>query len=336
MTTLAGYRFHQGYYTSRQLLGYIPNNYLLLQQIIESMKTNDSSKNLHPRNKHNSNYDFNALIQTAPELKVFVHRNKFGNESIDFANPDAVKTLNKALLKHFYKIDFYELPSTNLCPPIPGRADYLHHIADLLAKGINGTLPTGSGIKILDIGTGANVIYPIIGHQEYGWTFIGSEIDKPALKTATTIIEKNSDLKEYITIRLQDNKRNILKGIIQNNEKFDGVICNPPFHNSKEEATKGTQRKLKNLGKVIEVKPTLNFGGQNNELWCEGGELAFITNMIYESVHFKTQCKWFTSLVSKKENLKPLFTVLKKVKAAFEVIEMQQGNKTSRIIAWRF
>lgn len=300
------------------------------------MKTNDSSKNLHPRNKHNSKYDFNALIQTAPELKVFVHRNKFGNESIDFANPDAVKTLNKALLKHFYKIDYYELPSTNLCPPIPGRADYLHHIADLLAKGINGTLPTGSGIKILDIGTGANVIYPIIGHQEYGWTFVGSEIDIPAIKTATAIIEKNADLKEYITIRLQDNKRNILKGIIQPNEKFDGVICNPPFHNSKEEATKGTQRKLKNLGKAIEVKPTLNFGGQNNELWCEGGELAFITNMMYESVHFKTQCKWFTSLVSKKENLKPLFTVLKKVKATFEVIEMQQGNKTSRILAWKF
>lgn len=300
------------------------------------MKPNDTSKNLHPRNKHNSNYDFKALIETSPELKAFVYLNKFGNESVDFANPDAVKALNKALLHHFYKITFYELPPTNLCPPIPGRADYIHHIADLLAKGINGTLPTGSGIKILDVGTGANVIYPIIGHQEYGWTFVGSEIDKPAVKTATTIIENNIGLKEYITIRLQDNKRNILKGIILPEEKFDAVICNPPFHNSKEEATKGTQRKLKNLGKVVEAKPTLNFSGQNNELWCEGGELAFITNMIYESVHFKTQCKWFTSLVSKKENIKPLFTVLKKVKAQMEVIEMRQGNKISRILAWKF
>lgn len=300
------------------------------------MKTNDTSKNLHPRNKHNSNYDFNALIETLPELKAFVHLNKFGNESVDFANPDAVKALNKALLKHFYKIEYYELPPTNLCPPIPGRADYLHHIADLLAKGINGTLPTGSGIKILDIGTGANVIYPIIGHQEYGWTFVGSEIDKPAVKTATTIIEKNPNLKDFISIRLQENKRNILKGIIQPDEKFDCVICNPPFHNSKEEATKGTQRKLKNLGKIVDSKPTLNFGGQNNELWCEGGELAFITNMIYESVHFKTQCKLFSSLVSKKENVKPLFTVLKKVKAEIEVIEMYQGNKMSRILIWKY
>ncbi|RXR20358.1 23S rRNA (adenine(1618)-N(6))-methyltransferase RlmF [Flavobacterium amnicola] len=299
------------------------------------MKTIDTSKNLHPRNKHNSNYDFKTLIETLPDLKAFVHPNKFGNESVDFANPDAVKALNKALLQHFYKIAYYELPPTNLCPPIPGRADYIHHIADLLAKGINGTLPTGSGIKILDIGTGANVIYPIIGHQEYHWTFVGSEIDKPAIATAKTIIEKNG-LSEAISIRQQDNKRNILKGIILPDEKFDCVICNPPFHNSKEEATKGTQRKLKNLGKAIEAKPTLNFGGQNNELWCEGGELAFITNMIYESVHFKTQCKWFTSLVSKKENLKPLFTVLKKVKAEVEIIEMNQGNKTSRILAWKF
>jgi 23S rRNA (adenine1618-N6)-methyltransferase len=299
------------------------------------MKTIDTSKNLHPRNKHNSNYDFNALIETLPDLKAFVHPNKFGNESVDFANPDAVKALNKALLQHFYKIAYYELPPTNLCPPIPGRADYIHHIADLLAKGINGTLPTGSGIKILDIGTGANVIYPIIGHQEYHWTFVGSEIDKPAIATAKTIIDKNG-LRDNISIRQQDNKRNILKGIVLPDEKFDCVICNPPFHNSKEEATKGTQRKLKNLGKAIEAKPTLNFGGQNNELWCEGGELAFITNMIYESVHFKTQCKWFTSLVSKKENLKPLFTVLKKVKVEVEVIEMNQGNKTSRILAWKF
>lgn len=300
------------------------------------MKATDTSKNLHPRNKHNATYNFKALIKALPELETFVHLNKFGNESIDFANPDAVRALNKALLQEYYHIEYYELPKTNLCPPVPGRADYIHHIADLLAKSNNGTIPTGSSIHILDIGTGANIIYPIIGHQEYGWTFVGSEIDKPAVKTATTILEKNTNLKEYITIRLQENKRNILKGIIQTNEKLDAVICNPPFHNSKEDATKGTQRKLKNLGRTVDAKPTLNFGGQNNELWCEGGELAFITNMIYESVHFKSQCQWFTSLVSKKENLKPLSTILKKVGASSEIIAMQQGNKTSRILAWKF
>jgi len=313
---------------------------------MKNTKSDTPQKTLHPRNKHNGNYDFKTLIETLPDLKPFVGVNKFGNgpsdseqakQSIDFANPEAVRALNKALLKHFYSISYWELPKTNLCPPIPGRADYIHYIADVLAENNNGILPTGNSIKILDIGVGANCIYPIIGHQEYGWTFVGTEVDKPAKLTAENIINHNPELKDSISIRLQQSKRQIFKGIIQPEERFDITICNPPFHNSKEEATKGTSRKLKNLGKTVEGKPVLNFSGQNNELWCEGGELAFITNMIYESVHFKTQCKWFSSLVSKKENLKALYTVLKKVNAKeVKTIEMEQGNKTSRILVWRF
>ncbi|ESU22793.1 Ribosomal RNA large subunit methyltransferase F [Flavobacterium enshiense DK69] len=304
---------------------------------MKNTKNDTAQKSLHPRNKHHGNYDFTSLIETLPELKPFVTVNKFGNESIDFANPDAVRALNKALLKHFYNISYWELPKTNLCPPIPGRADYIHYIADILAEVNSGQLPTGKSVRILDIGTGANCIYPIIGHQEYGWEFVGTEVDKPAKHTAETIINNNPELKDAVSIRLQESKRNIFKGIIQPGETFDFTICNPPFHNSKGEAIKGTTRKLKNLGKTTEGKPILNFGGQNNELWCEGGELAFITNMIYESVHFKTQCKAFSSLVSKKENLKPLYTVLKKVNAKnVRTIDMEQGNKISRFLVWHF
>ncbi|OWP83917.1 23S rRNA (adenine(1618)-N(6))-methyltransferase [Flavobacterium davisii] len=295
----------------------------------------DLNKGLHPRNKHNQEYNFNLLTTAFPDLKKHISINKYGNESIDFANPDAVRSLNNALLKYFYQINFYDLPKTNLYPPIPGRADYIHYIADLLAKGINGTLPTGSGIKILDIGTGANCIYPILGYKIYGWTFVATEVDKPALLTAEKIIQEN-ELSKYITLRFQENKRNSFKKIIKTNEVFDCVICNPPFHNSREEATKGSIRKLHNLGKETEGKVVLNFGGQNNELWCEGGEKAFITNMIYESVHFKSQVKWFSSLVSKKEHLKHFESILKKLKASSEIIYMKQGNKTTRILAWRF
>ncbi|MFK7031947.1 23S rRNA (adenine(1618)-N(6))-methyltransferase RlmF [Flavobacterium oreochromis] len=299
------------------------------------MKTTNTDKGLHPRNKHNQSYNFELLANCLPELKKYLYRNKFGNESIDFSNPDAVRNLNKAMLKYYYEINFYELPKTNLCPPIPGRADYIHYIADLLAKGINGTLPTGNGIKILDIGTGANCIYPILGHKIYGWTFVGTETDKPAKLNAEKIIEEN-ELNKAISLRFQENKRNILKNSILPGEKFDCTICNPPFHNSREEASKGTIRKLQNLGQNVKGKPVLNFGGQNNELWYEGGEKSFITNMIYESVHFKSQVKWFSSLVSKKENLKIFENILKKLNATFEIIPMKQGNKTTRILAWRF
>lgn len=299
--------------------------------------TNTTTKSLHPRNKHNDRYDFNQLITVYPELKAFVALNKFGSESIDFANPEAVKALNMALLKQFYGIDYWDIPKTNLCPPIPGRADYIHYIADVLTESNHHKIPTGKNVRVLDIGVGANCIYPIIGHQEYGWTFVGTELDKPAKATAEKIISNNPDLQDTVSIRLQENKRNIFKNIIQPGETFDITICNPPFHTSREAATQGSQRKLKNLGKAAEGKPVLNFSGQNNELWCEGGELAFITNMIYESVHFKSQCLWFSTLVSKNDHLKNFYTILKKVKAVqVKTVTMEQGNKVSRILLWTF
>jgi 23S rRNA (adenine1618-N6)-methyltransferase len=81
----------------------------------------------------------------------------------------------------------------------------------------------------------------------------------------------------------------------------------------------------------------LNFSGQNSELWCKGGELGFITQMIYESVKYPMQCLWFTTLVSKKENLKNIYKLLSKVGTAeIKTIDMAQGQKISRIVAWTF
>lgn len=294
-------------------------------------------KKLHPRNKHLHGYNFTELIETYPKLKDFIFVNKYDNETIDFANPEAVKALNKALLLHFYSISFWDIPKTNLCPPIPGRADYIHYIADLLASENNTTIPTGRDIKGLDIGIGANCIYPIIGNSEYGWQFVGTESDVPSLKACARIVENNVSLQHNVILRIQQNKRYIFKNCIEEHDRFDFVICNPPFHSSKEEATKGTQRKLKNLGKATDGKPVLNFSGQNNELWTDGGELAFISNMIYESAHYKKQGLWFTCLVSKKENLKTFYSHLKKVGAVeVKTIDMEQGNKISRFIAWTY
>ena len=135
---------------------------------------------LHPRNRHRARYDFPQLVHSYAELAAFVQRNKFGDESIDFANPAAVKALNRALLLHFYGITNWDIPAGYLCPPIPGRADYLHYLADLLADGNGGVVPRGPAVRVLDVGMGANCIYPIIGHQEYGWQFVGTEIDPVA------------------------------------------------------------------------------------------------------------------------------------------------------------
>lgn len=304
---------------------------------MENKETNLYFEGLHARNKHVGRYDFAQLIKTHPDLNLHLFLNKAGEKSIDFSNPIAVKALNKALLMHFYNLEYWNIPKTNLCPPIPGRAEYIHHVADLLAASNGGVIPTGNTVRILDIGVGANCIYPIIGNHEYGWTFVGTEVDKQSLLSVETILSKNPKLKENVTVRFNDNKRHALKYMLESEEVFDFVICNPPFHTSAEEAAKGSLRKNKNLGQKVTDKPVLNFSGQNNELWCEGGELAFVTNLIYESVHFKHQCKWFSSIVSKKTNLKPLYKQMKKAGVKNSTtLHLTNGNKTTQIICWQF
>ena len=291
---------------------------------------------LHPRNKHRERYDFSILTESFPSLAPYVSKNKYGDLSIDFFDPIAVKNLNTALLKHYYKIDSWDIPDNYLCPPIPGRADYIHHIADLLGEFNNKKIPRGAKIKCLDIGVGANCIYPIIGNMEYGWSFIGSDIDPIAVESAKNIIELNETLKEKIEIRLQKNKDHILEGIIQKREYIDLIICNPPFHVSAKEAQAATLRKLNNLKNKPE-KPVLNFGGQTNELWYEGGERQFVKNMVAESQQFATSCFWYSSLISKEPNVKIIEGALKKVNVSeIRIIPMGQGNKKSRIIAWTF
>lgn len=292
---------------------------------------------LHPRNPHRKRYDFEKLIESCQELAPFVIKNDYGQESINFFDPEAVKMLNTALLKHFYELDFWEIPPQFLCPPIPGRADYIHHIADLLSASNDGKVPTGEQVKCLDIGVGANCVYPIIGNKSYGWKFVGSDIDPKSANAANKIIDSNPSLKDQIEIRFQKNKRNIFSGIIQKGEHFDLTICNPPFHASAEEAARGTNRKLKNLTDEKPTETVLNFGGKNNELWTKGGERQFIKNMIQESKDFAKSVKWFSTLVSKKANLNAIYDALQKVKAKeVKTIPMGQGQKISRIVAWTF
>jgi 23S rRNA (adenine1618-N6)-methyltransferase len=281
-------------------------------------------KGLHPKNNFKNGYNFDELIIKNPELKQFVAKNEFGTVTIDFSNLEAVRELNKALICSLDKISNWNFPKENLCPPIPGRLDYIHYLADLLSlKG---------EAKILDIGTGATCIYPLLGASVFDWSFVATDIDLDSLDVAQDIIDDNN-LTEKIELRQQFKEENILKGIIVDGDSFTAVMCNPPFYKSAEEAQGANGRKSKNLGN----NAIRNFAGNNNELWYIGGEKAFLHNYLYESSLYKTSSKWFTSLVSKKENVKSLEKSSKKLGALeFKVIPMHQGNKVTRIVAWRF
>ncbi|WP_373958305.1 23S rRNA (adenine(1618)-N(6))-methyltransferase RlmF [Vibrio gigantis] len=316
---------------------------------------------LHPRNQHTGRYDFELLVAALPELKEHLIKNPVGEDTINFSEPLAVKLLNKALLAHHYGVKHWDIPAGYLCPPIPGRADYIHRVADILNSDGQGEPYNHASVKALDIGVGANCIYPIIGATEYKWRCTGTDVDSVSIKTANFIAESNANLKGKIRARLQADSESIFKGVIKDNERYDVTICNPPFHSSLEEAEKGSQRKLDNLAanrakkagqsfkpetnkkpakqnkSTKQDKPTLNFGGQKAELWCPGGEAAFIMKMARESQLFATQVLWFTTLISKKDNVDMVRSELGKLRAKqVKVVEMSQGQKVSRFIAWTF
>lgn len=281
-------------------------------------------KGLHPKNKFAKGYDFDALIKVNPALKEYVLKNTFDAITIDFSDPKALKELNKALLFSYDLITVWDFPDDNLCPPIPGRLDYIHHLSDLLSSEEN--------IKILDIGTGATCIYPLLGIAEYNWNFVATDIDLDSLDSAQDILDDNS-LASKVELRQQFDETHILKGILENDDSFSATMCNPPFYKSAEEAQGANRRKTRNLGN----NAIRNFSGNNNELWYVGGEKAFLHTYLYESSLYKTKSKWFTSLVSKKENVESLETSSKKLGVTeFKVIPLSQGNKVSRIVCWRF
>ena len=302
-----------------------------------------AGKGLHPRNRHGGRYDFTQLIAAHPGLAAYVAPNAYGDLSIDFADPLAVRALNRALLAQSYGITGWEIPARYLCPPIPGRADALHYLADLLAQSNGGMIPCGPTIRVLDVGVGANCVYPLIGNSEYGWSFVGSDIDRTALAAAQAVIDANGDLRTAIELRLQPARQSIFAGVLHTDELFDLTVCNPPFHASIDDAAAGSARKWKQLGKKpgpagpAGQAPLLNFGGHDDELCCAGGEAGFIGRMIDESASIARSCLWFSSLVAKASSLPAIHAALKNAGVQdSRTLPMVQGQKKSRIVAWTY
>ncbi|MCL6415289.1 23S rRNA (adenine(1618)-N(6))-methyltransferase RlmF [Aestuariirhabdus sp. Z084] len=295
---------------------------------------------LHPRNLHQGRYDLERLCRRSPSLSRFLITSPRGEATINFADADAVFALNQTLLAEYYQVDHWQLPEGYLCPPIPGRADLIHYAADLLARINDGKTLTGSQVRVLDIGTGANCIYPIIGARSYGWHFVGTDIDPVSIAAAKTIVEANACLKGRIKL-IQQQPGSIFGGLA--GERFHLSLCNPPFYASETEARTANLRKRENLsrskgGAVRQSDmPERNFAGQRAELWCPGGERQFLQQMIDESQGLASQVCWFTSLVSNGDNIAALKKRLKMRQAVqVEVIPMAQGQKVSRILAWSF
>ncbi|OHX64252.1 23S rRNA (adenine(1618)-N(6))-methyltransferase RlmF [Flammeovirga pacifica] len=286
---------------------------------------------MHHKNPHKSGYDIDKLCSQMPQLKSHIILTKGNTKSINFHDAESVKLLNKALLKAHYKIKFWDIPKGYLCPPVPGRLDYLLGINDLIKETTNLSYRE---IKGFDVGTGANLIYPLLGYSFLGWKFSASEIDDVAINNGINILRENKITPKQIHIKKQNDVNSILKGLIVASDRIAFTMCNPPFYKNEKEALDASRRKNKNLKQ--KNGENRNFGGLNNELWVEGGELEFIIKMIDESTSLKNEVIWFTSLVSNQDHILPLQKKLKKAKAHYRIIDMGQGQKKSRFIAWSY
>ncbi len=297
-------------------------------------RANHASK-MHPENPFANGYPMAQLVTVKPELAQFLLTTPRGEQSISFADPLAVKCLNQALLAWQYQLTAWDIPDGFLCPAVPGRLDYILHLKDLLIESNGGKLPKMKYLQWLDIGCGANLIYPLLAVKAVGGHVIAAELDVQALAHAEQLVA-NHQLQSRIELRQQQQSTAIFHGIIQPRDVIDITLCNPPFHHSAAEAAAGSQRKRQNLGLAPDAA-LLNFAGRDHELWCEGGELAFLTQMARESVDFANQVFWFSSLVAKVAHVEPLCRELRQLGAqAVKVIEMGQGQKLSRFIAWSF
>ncbi|GAA0871714.1 23S rRNA (adenine(1618)-N(6))-methyltransferase RlmF [Gangjinia marincola] len=283
---------------------------------------------MHTKNIHRNGYELTKLTLQVPELKKYLISTPANTLSIDFSNPTAVYLLNKALLMSNYALNDWNLPGGYLCPAVPSRADYIHHLADLIS------IRQKSNITGLDIGTGANAIYALLGVAIYDWNMIGVDIQRDALAYAEGNVQLNPALSKHIELRLQSNPGNILCGILSAEEYVDFTLCNPPFYSSQKEADAATRLKNENLS--IAISDSRNFSGQTKELYCNGGEALFVKRMIKESVLMKDQVGVFSSLISKARHLPKLEKQLKKLPVSYRIIPMSQGNKKSRILAWTF
>ncbi len=289
---------------------------------------------MHHRNIHHPDYPIDKLVSANPLLKQYLTSRPDGSgPTIDFARPAAVKALNQAILLHHYNLSYWDIPEGYLCPAVPGRVDYIHHLADLLAD--QKDIPKGPQVNLLDIGTGANFIYPILAHRIYGWSVVGTEIDPKAIQVAQALIEVNDVLNgKHLRVRQQPDRRQILAGVIRPDEQYHATICNPPFFASEREATQAYTRKQSKLGLPVTRRA---LGGQAHELWTPGGETAFLLRYIQESQAFAKNIRWFTSLVSQKNSLASAKKELERTgDAEVRVIPMAQGQKKSRVLAWHF
>ena len=265
--------------------------------------------------------DFLILIKEFPELKKYIIKhndNKIEEFSFDWSNNDLSLLMTKSILKYYFNIQYYDIPKGFLIPPIPSRLNYLNLIHSLI-KDIK-----EENIIGIDIGTGANIIYPILGNSVYNWKFICTEINNESYNNARIILQKNN-LEEDINLIKQDNKNNIFLGILNRENKYSFSMCNPPYYDYEQEI------------KIEDKKRDSEFNF--DEVYYKEGELGFFQRYLEESICYKKNIFLYTILIGKKSNSEIIYDKINTYNGIIKLCnikKIQTGNNVRYIIYWSF
>ena len=282
------------------------------------------------KNKKNIFYndfkpDFLTLIKEFPELKKYILKQNEDNEEefqFDWSNNELSLLMDKSILNYYFDIKYYDIPKGFLIPPIPSRINYINLINSIITKLINDI--DIKNIIGIDIGTGANIIYPILGYSIYKWKFICTEINKEAYNNAKLILQKNN-LENNINIIKQNNKDNIFISILNRENKYIFSMCNPPYYNYENEI------KLEDKKRDNEY----NF----DEIYYKNGEYGFFQRYFEESICYKNNVFLYTILIGKKINAENIYDKLSSYNDIIKIYNMQKiltGNNVRYIIYWSF
>ncbi|KAH6696214.1 DUF890 domain-containing protein [Verticillium dahliae] len=270
------------------------------------------------RDLYLSELDFRQLGREDPEFGLLL---RSGN--LNFNNPAAVMQLTKTLLKIDYGLKI-ELPHDRLCPPVPVRHNYILWLKEL----IDGSSYAERGRKVtgLDIGTGASCIYPLLACQQRNWSFIATDVDPKSLSFAKKNIELN-----HVQHRIQVISRQSSDPLIPAHPAtVDFTMTNPPFYESDADLLASAKQKSR--------PPLSACTGAAVEMVTPGGEVAFVTRILEESLTLRDAIQWYTSMLGKQTSLETIVEKLREYGINnYAVTEFVQGNKTRRwAVAWSF
>ncbi|KAI0150678.1 hypothetical protein GGR57DRAFT_180274 [Xylariaceae sp. FL1272] len=294
--------------------------------------TVEAKLSMHPekyfKDLYSTEPDFYQLGVAHPEFGAVL---KNGSQ-LDFADPNSVMQLTKTLLKADFNLQL-NLPSDRLCPPVPNRHNYILWLKDLLdssSSSYTECFDPERRVVGLDIGTGASLIYPLLGcAQRSSWHFVATDIDATSLEYAR-INARLNELEHRIRIVPRQASEPLIPLDELGLSNIDFVMVNPPFYSSENELASLAAQKSK--------PPNTACTGAPNEMVCDGGEVGFIQRILQESLLTRRRVQWYTAMVGKQSSLEVLVDRLKEHKIHnYAITTFIQGTKTRRwAIAWSF